>query len=30
MIDPKKIIEQRKQKEQLKKDRVEQSELTSN
>ena len=29
MIDPKKIIEQRKQKEQLKKDRVEQSELTS-
>ena len=29
MIDPKKIVEQRKQKEQLKKDRVEQSELTS-
>ena len=29
MIDPKKVIEQRKQKEQLKKDRVEQSELTS-
>ena len=29
MIDPKKIIEQRKQKEQLKKDRVEQAELTS-
>jgi hypothetical protein len=29
MVDPKKIVEQRKQKEQLKKDRVEQSELTS-
>ena len=29
MIDPKKVIEQRKQKVQLKKDRVEQSELTS-
>ena len=29
MIDPKKIVEQRKQKEQLKKDRVEQSELIS-
>ena len=29
MIDPKKVIEQRKQKVQLKKDRVEQEELTS-
>jgi len=29
MIDPKKIIEQRKQKEQLKKDRVEQAELST-
>ena len=29
MIDPKKIVEQRKQKVQLKKDRVEQEELTS-
>ena len=29
MIDPKKVVEQRKQKLQLKKDRVEQEELTS-